>query len=122
MAIAGQKSKIWSLSIGPILAVSIAGGTLMSGCATGCLLAHGAPDETEDIRDVKLADNTYEIVLPYTELVKCVQHRVPPGGVAGNRANYLCPSGFKTLVDGQLRPSKGPAAEEFVWQIECTDN
>ncbi len=122
MVIFGRQWKLRLLSVGFLIALSVSGGPLLSGCATGCLLAHGMPDEAEEFRDVKLSDNTYEIILPYTEMVKCVKHRVPPGGIARTRANNLCPGGFKTLVNGRLRPSEGPVAEELVWQIACKGN
>ncbi len=103
----------------PLLALLCAG-VVLNGCTTGCIAAHGMPGEADEFKDVRLDDGSYEIVLPYTELVKCTQNRVPPGPIAANRARALCPSGFDILAEGVIRPSDGHTAEELVWHVRCT--
>ena len=102
----------------PLLA-AIFGGVILDGCTTGCIAAHGMPGEADEFRDVRLDDGSYEIVLPYTDLVKCTQDSVPTGPIAGSRARALCPSGFEVLVEGLRRPSNGHTDEELVWRVRC---
>ena len=95
-------------------------GVAVEGCTTGCVAAHGMPGEEDEFKDVAMDDGSWEIVLPYTELVKCTQGQVPPGPIAMNRAQALCPAGFDLLVDGELRPSDGHTTEELVWLVRCS--
>ena len=74
----------------------------------------------DDIVVVQLDDGSWEIILPYTDLVICTQNSVPTGPIAGNRARALCPSGFEPLAEGLRRPSDGHTAEELVWHVRCT--
>ncbi len=102
----------------PLLA-AIFGGVILDGCTTGCIAAHGMPGEADEFRDVRLDDGSYEIVLPYTDLVKCTQDSVLTGPIAGRRARALCPDGFEVLVEGLRRPSNGHTDEELVWHVRC---
>ena len=101
------------------LCAAVLGGFILQGCTTGCIAAHGMPGEADEFRDVRLDDGSWEIILPYTDLVKCTQNSVPTGPIAGNRARALCPSGFEVLVEGLPRPSDGHTDEELVWRVRC---
>jgi hypothetical protein len=101
------------------LCAAVLGGFILQGCTTGCIAAHGMPGDEDGFRDVRLDDGSWEIILPYTDLVKCTQNSVPTGPIAGNRARALCPSGFEVLVEGMRRPSDGHTNEELVWRVRC---
>ena len=113
-----QCGRLRPLALIPIAAL-IGAGVVLNGCTTGCIAAHGMPGEADEFRDVRLDDGSYEIILPYTDLVKCTQNSVPTGPIAGNRARALCPGGFEILVEGLRRPSDGHTDEELVWHVRC---
>ncbi len=105
-----------------LLSTAILGGFILQGCTTGCVVAHGMPGDEDEFKDVRLDDGSYEIILPYTDLVKCTQNSVPTGPIAGSRARALCPSGFEVLVEGLRRPSDGHTDEELVWHVMCSQS
>ena len=113
-----QRGRLRPLALISIAAL-IGAGVVLNGCTTGCIAAHGMPGEADEFRDVRLDDGSYEIILPYTDLVKCTQNSVPTGPIAANRARALCPGGFEVLVEGLRRPSDGHTDEELVWYVRC---
>jgi len=120
----GRRPAARACSLGRTFAFPIAIAALLNGCAMTCLLTHGIPSEMEDFRDVKLGADSYEIILPNSDTLQCVQTGYPNFAerLIPNRARALCGNGFKLLVDGQLRPSAGPTEQEFVWRVECLDS
>ncbi len=116
-----QRGRLRPLVLIPLAAL-LGAGVGLNGCTTGCIAAHGMPDEADEFRDVRMDDGSYEIILPYTDLVKCTQNSVPTGPIAGSRARALCPSGFEVLVEGLRRPSDGHTTEELVWHVMCSQS